>query len=120
MEAERKSSCQTSGEVGTDFRTGLYLPGRVERSGIDEHGPMADIPVQGRAAVECVIRLWQAPDVVIADGLAIAVSDRNLIVKNLVVVVPHALQPIQAEFCLIGEVQAILRYAGCAHLVGKV
>src|SRR5437588_13035561 len=81
---------------------------------------MADVAIIRTAVVEGIVRLWQAPDVMIADGLGISVSDRHLVVEDFVVVVPHALQPIEAKLYLVRPMLAVLGYAARAHLVGKI
>src|SRR5579884_864289 len=89
--AESEISSQSASNIRTDECAGLYLPGRIHGGRISKDGAMADVTVQTTATVKTIVSLWQAPDIVIADGLSVPVSDRHLVVKDLVRVVPHVL-----------------------------
>jgi hypothetical protein len=69
-----------------------------------EDGAVADVAVEWVAAAEGVVGLGQPPDVVVADGLGVAVADADLVVQGPGGVVPHVLQEAQAELRLGGEV----------------
>src|SRR5262249_3387517 len=68
--------------------------GRTRASGsVDKDRATTNVAVLRRAALERVIGLRQAPDVMVADRLSISVADANLVVEGLGTVVPHLLQP---------------------------
>ena len=64
---------------------------RIHRGRVDENRAVANIAILGAAAAISIICLRQAPNIVIGNGLRVSAADANLVIKNLVVVVPHAL-----------------------------
>ena len=94
--AEREVRRETSREVGADERS--------RRAGA-EHRPVADVAILRVGAAVGVVRLRQAPDVVVADDRAVALADADLQVQRLGAVVPHVLEPVDAERRLSGVVR---------------
>src|SRR5262249_36348772 len=72
---DSEGGSHSSGEIGTDQRA--CSTGRV-----DEHRAVANVTIKGCAVIEGIVRLRQSPQVVITDGLGVAVSDANLIVEG--------------------------------------
>ena len=105
--------------VGADLRSRLDCRSAQCRR-IHEHRTMTNVPVIRAASSVGVVRLRQPPDIMIADGLRIPIADRHLVIQDLIGVVPHFMQPIEAELRLIREVQTVLGHAGAGHLIGKV
>ncbi len=101
---------ETTCEVRTDFRS--RAAGRI-----DEYRTIADEAQRRVCASEGVIRLRQPPDVVIALDAAVARADSDLIVESARVVIPHLLQPVEAELDLGCE---ITLGRARAHLVGEI
>ena len=89
--AEGKIGCQSSRQIRADQRVCDHLARRVHRCRTDKNRPMTNITIKRRTPAVRVIRLRQAPDVMIADGLPVAVADADLIIENFVIVVPHVL-----------------------------
>src|SRR5579872_718651 len=118
--AERKISRQPSRQIGADQSTRLYLARRVQRRRVYEYRAVADVAELGSASAVSVVCLWQPPDVMVARGFGVPVPDRNLVVEDLIRVVPHVLQPVEPKLRLIAKVEAVLRHTACAHLTGKV
>ena len=110
LKAFREIGGETSGEIGTDLRSGR--PRLKNRA-------MADVLKRRVRAGVSVVNLRQAPDVVIAEVAEVfeVGADADLIVERASLVVPHAMQPLQSELRFASEV----RVAGeTAHLVRKV
>ena len=92
---ERERGGVAPGEVRADRRAWRAGP---------EDRPVADVAVERIGAAERVVGLGQPPDVVVADGLAVAAADPDLVVERPRWVVPHPQQPVGAELRLGGEV----------------
>jgi len=58
---------------------------------------VADETEVERTALEGIVGLRRAPDIVIADGARISVPNSDLIVKGLGVLIPHLLQPVETK-----------------------
>ena len=82
-----------------------------------EHRAVADVARGRVAAAVGVVGLRQAPDVVVAERLCVALADAHLVVQRAAAVVEHAQQPFHAEARLGREVRA---RRGRAHLCGEV
>src|SRR6266851_78682 len=63
-------------QIGTNMRAGAAR-------GIDEHWPMANKAELGSTSSEGIVSLRQSPDIVIANGLRVAISDPDLVVESL-------------------------------------
>ena len=81
---------------------------------------MANVAIHGSTPAEGIVRLWKAPDVMVAYRLPVPVADADLVIEDLIGVIPHALQPVQPELGFVRKVQSVLRDSGTAHLIRKV
>ena len=98
--ADSQRSGHAAGKIGADQRARLNLIRRIHRGRVDKNRAVANVSILGAAAVISIVCLRQTPNVVIGHGLSVSAADANLVIKNLVVVVPHALQKIEAELPL--------------------
>ena len=105
--AEGEGGGEASCEVGAHGSTGWPRA---------EHGAVADEAVQRVFPAEAVVRLRQAPDVVVAGCARVALADAHLVVERARFVVPHPQQPFDPEARLAGEVRAA---RALAHRAGK-
>ena len=96
LEAHRKRRGIPARQVGAHQRAGGARP---------EDRAVADVPIQRIRSAKGVVRLGQAPEVVVADGLGIARADADLVVQRGGAVVPGAQQPIGPELGLRREVR---------------
>ena len=97
LEAFREVRRQTSREIRTDLRS--------RRSG-HKHRAMPDVLIHRVISKVGIVNLRQAPDIVIAQIVEVLKisSNPHLVVERFRIVVPHLLQPAQAERRFIREV----------------
>ena len=95
--ADGQRGGHAAGQIGADQRARLNLIRRIHRGRVDENRPVANVSILGAAAVISIVCLRQTPNVVIGHRLSVPTANSNLVIKNLVVVIPHALQPIEPE-----------------------
>ena len=101
---------QPTRQIGADQGAGAA-------SRVDEHWTMTNESIEGQTSLEVIIGLWKSPDIMVTDCFGIPVPDPHLVVKGFAIVIPHFLQPIEAEFRLIGEIRS---GGSRSHLVRKV
>ncbi len=97
LETQREVGRQAPGKVGTDERSG----------GISaKHRAVTDVAIQRVGPTIVIIRLRQAPDIVIANNLGVPRPNAHLVIEGLGGVIPHVLEPIKTELCLSSEVRS--------------
>src|SRR5437588_7830260 len=58
---------------------------------IDKNRAMANVTILRGTSLIGIVCLRQPPDVVVASGLRISISDRDLVVESLAAIAPHLL-----------------------------
>src|SRR5713101_6726500 len=97
LETEREVGRQATGKVRADERSG---------GGNAKHRAVTDVAVQRVGPAIVVVRLRQAPYIVIPNSLGIPRPDAHLVVEYLGRVIPHVLEPIETELRLSSEVRS--------------
>src|SRR5262249_33576154 len=105
VEAERESRSHPARQVRADRRSGSHSSRGGYRS-VYEHRTMTNVPVIGTASLVRVVNLRKAPDIMIAYRFGIPISNSDLIIEGLAVVVPHVEQPVGAELRFGGEIRS--------------